>query len=178
MLCARVFKLLSLFLLPVFMFPGCMSSFLKTPAVPRRLSASEELDYIISTDRLDSRQNSIRAFLFPRAHKVQLWKERDEARLQRVKEIYLEDSVRSDKDKWNAAIILLHGGSEITRDDTMNYRLAYLLFNDLALNALTPKMKTEGRIWKKIAIGRNEDLAKKYTGNSQKAGTPILPHGR
>jgi hypothetical protein len=156
---------------------GCMSSFLKTPAVPMRLTASGELDYISSTDRLDSKQNTVRQFFFPHSPKVQAWKQRDEQRLKRVSEIYAEDSVRSDQDKWNAAIIFLHGGSEITKADTVNYKIAYTLFNDLSQNAATTGMKTDGRIWRKVAQARRDDLSKKPAQELSNT-PPILPKGR
>jgi hypothetical protein len=156
---------------------GCMSSFLKTPAVPMRLTASGELDYISSTDRLDSKQNTIRAFFFPHSKKVQAWKQRDEQRLKRVSEIYAEDSVRSDQDKWNAAIIFLHGGSEITKADTVNYNKAYKLFNDLSLNASAAGMKRDGKIWKKVAQARKDDVSK-MPAEAPINRPPILPKGR
>ncbi|HEV7230346.1 MAG TPA: hypothetical protein VGO45_03395 [Bacteroidia bacterium] len=156
---------------------GCMSSFLKTPAVPMRLTASGELDYISSTDRLDSKQNTVRAFFFPHSSKVQAWKKRDEQRLKRVTEIYAEDSVRTDQDKWNAAIIFLHGGSEITKADTVNYNIAYKLFDDLSLNATAAGMKRDGKIWKKVAQARKDDLTKR-PAEQPFTPTPILPKGR
>jgi hypothetical protein len=165
---------LGLILLPL----ACMSSFTKTPAIPMRLSASGELDYIISTDRLDNRQNSLRAFIFPHSKRVKQWKERDEMRLARVSQIYAEDSVRSDQDKWNAGIIFLHGGAEITLADTGNYRIAYELFNALSSNSLSPGLKRDGKIWKKVAQARLEDLRKKYSNDSHNPTVPVLPHGR
>jgi hypothetical protein len=157
---------------------ACMSSFTKTPAIPMRLTASGELDYMISTDRLDNRQNSLRAFVFPHSKRVKQWKERDEMRLTRVGQIYAEDSVRTDQDKWNAAIIFLHGGAEITQSDTNNYRIAYDLFNDLSVNSLNAGLKRDGKIWKKIAQARQEDLRKKNTEESRSGRVPVLPHGR
>ncbi len=163
----------------LFLTGGCRTSFLNAPAVlpTTRPTASRELGYMVSTDRTDSKQNMFRAFFFPRSKKVQAWIRRDELRLKRVKEIYTADSVRTEEDKWNAGIIFLHGGGAITLEDTINYRIAYTLFNDLALNGSTSGIKSEGRFRRNQVERRMDDLRRQYSLETHNP-IPVLPHGR
>jgi hypothetical protein len=160
------------------LFCQCRNSFLKTSPVPvLRNSASSEFQYIERTDKADRRQTAIRAYFMPKNTKVATRKLRDQARMKRVKELYELDSVRTDEEKRIAALIYLHGCPDYRLDDTNDYLFSSRLFNELALKGATAMVKTNGKIYKKIAEGHLDDLKKRfYVGTPDPV--PVLRHGR
>jgi hypothetical protein len=101
---------------------------------------------------------------------------RDQARMKRVRELYELDSVKTDDEKRIAALIYLHGCPNYKLEDTLDYQFSAKLFNELALNGSTAMVKTNGKIYKKIADGHLDELKKRfYMGRPEPV--PILPHG-
>jgi hypothetical protein len=156
---------------------GCRNSFLKISPVPiLAVSARDEFNYLEQTDKKDRRQTLLRSHLMPGNGKVASAKLRDQARMKRVRELYELDSVKTDDEKRIAALIYLHGCPNYKLEDTLDYQFSAKLFNELALNGSTAMVKTNGKIYKKIADGHLDELKKRfYMGRPEPV--PILPHG-
>jgi hypothetical protein len=157
---------------------GCRNSFLSTSATPIfHLSASEELQYLAQTDKDDWRQTFLRSYFMPGNKKVATRKLRDQARMKRVQELYDQDSVRTDDEKFIAGLIFLHGCPNRRLDDTNDYVFSYNLFSQLAQSGNTSGIKTNAKIYKKIAWSHLDELKKRfYIGRPEPI--PVRPHGR
>jgi hypothetical protein len=162
----------------VLMFAQCRNSFLnKTPIPILSTSAMMEFRYMEETDKMDRRQTAVRAYLIPHNGRVASRKLRDQARMKRVKELYELDSVRTEEQKRIAALIFLHGCPDYKLEDTNDYVFSSKLFTELSQHGSTAMVKTNGRIYKKIAEGHLDDLKRRfYIGRPDPI--PVLSHGR
>jgi hypothetical protein len=165
-------------LLLFFTCEGCRNSFLKMTPVPvLQTSALMEFKYMEQTDKNDRRQTAFREQCFPNNGRVATRKLRDQARMKRVKELYELDSVRTDEEKRIAGLIFLHGCPDYKLDDTSDYLFSSKLFSELAQSGSTAMVKTNGRIYKKIADSHLDDLKKRFYMGSPEP-VPVLVHGR
>lgn len=104
------------------------------PPLPllRDQAVSQEISYIFFTDHLDRLSG---AFLRDTT--------RDELRLQRVRKLYEEGSLKSWEDKYKAAYIFIHAGGPFARIDTRNFFIAGKLFHEVSHESNDPMVAAE-----------------------------------
>ena len=117
--------------------------YLRVSALPAsKMTTSEELKYIADTDQND-RKKGLFAIIF-NTKKGKLIQERDSIRADRVYQFYSMDSLKTDEDKFNAGLILIHS------NDTSLRRVCYNIFEDLEKNGTTVGGRMNGANWKKL----------------------------
>jgi hypothetical protein len=122
---------------------SCKAEYLKVDPIPKdSMSVSKELEYIINTDQTDRKKGWL-AYI-TQTRKGKLIYQRDSIRAQRVYQLYLMDSLKTDDDKFNAGVVLMHSSDSILR------RACYNIFEDLELNGTTAGGRMNGKNWKKL----------------------------
>jgi hypothetical protein len=126
---------------------SCKSAYLYTPPVLEKENISAftyELKYISNTDQIDRKKGFIHIVFNTKRGK--LIHERDSIRTQRVYEIYLDDTPKTDDDKFMMGLLFMHSW------DQKHYQIAYELFADLEENGTTKSARLNGANWKNIVV--------------------------
>ncbi len=128
----------------VFLFSCCAKYLAITPIPSNTNTISEELEYIENTDQSDRKKGFIHIIFNDK--KGQKIKKRDSIRANRVYELYIDNLIQTDADKFTAGLIFMH--SPINGHG----KLAYNFFADLELNGTTISARKNGENWKKLVI--------------------------
>ena len=122
---------------------SCRATYLNVDPVPKdTMAVSQELEYIIRTDQIDRKKGWFA--IITNNKKGKLIQQRDSVRGQRVYQFYTMDSLKTDEDKFNAGVVLIHS------NDTTLRRVCYNIFEDLEKNGTTVGGRMNGKNWKKL----------------------------
>jgi len=138
-------KKISITFLLIISFYSCRTSFpkmvkLNAPLPATGLSVSQELKYMLQTDQADRKY--VRPAIFFGKKKRRAMMERDRQRTKRVDHWYSMDSLKTDEDKFKAAIIFMHSPDRTYR------RKAYNILCDLEENGTTEAGRKRGAYFK------------------------------
>lgn len=122
---------------------SCKAKYLTVAPVPANgKTVSQELEYMVNTDQTDRRKGLFA--IVTNSKRGKLIQQRDSIRGNRVYQFYKIDSIKTDENKFNAGVILIHS------NDTNLRKICYNIFNDLEKNGTTLGGRMNGKNWKKL----------------------------